>query len=187
MIRTIETIMVKCFNPAVYLIKFTKLNQKENTCKLYFLTNICWSGLWISKFFVSNWFTIHLCKGSTYVRITQWNPYKVSFSPRLDISDLLRRLLNMLKHLNQHFGIKPTYINKQILLSESLHIKSQSQILPNPVHVVQQTTLTRNAPLFVWHRENCLNCNKQKLTCPTDPNFSKIKIKISQKKSNLFL
>ena len=93
----------------------------------------------------------------------------------------------MLKHLNQHFGIKPTYINKQILLSESLHIKSQSQILPNPVHVVQQTTLTRNAPLFVWHRENCLNCNKRNLTCPTDPNFSKIKIKLSQKKSDLFL
>ena len=61
----------------------------------------------------------------------------------------------MLKYLNQHFGIKPTYINKLILSLESLHIKSQGQMLPNIVHVVvPQTTLTLNAPLFFQLGEN---------------------------------
>ena len=49
----------------------------------------------------------------------------------------------------KHFGIKPTHINKLILPLESLHIKNQGQMLPNPVQVViQQTTLTLNAPLI---------------------------------------
>ena len=54
----------------------------------------------------------------------------------------LRILLNMLKHLNQHFGTKPTYINKLILLLKSLHIKSQGQMLSNNFQfVLPQTTL----------------------------------------------
>ena len=61
----------------------------------------------------------------------------------------------MLKHSNQHFGIKPTDISKLILLLESLHIKRQGQMLPNIVQVVvPQTTLTLNAPLFVQLGEN---------------------------------
>ena len=82
-------------------------------------------------------------------------PYKQTSSPRQNILNVLRILLNMLKHLNQHFGTKPTYINKLILLLESLHIKSQAQMLPNIFRVVlPQTTLTLNAPLFVQLVEN---------------------------------
>ena len=82
-------------------------------------------------------------------------PYKQTSSPRQNILNVLRILLNMLKHLNQHFGTKPTYINKLILLLESLHIKSQVQMLPNIFRVVlPQTTLTLNAPLFVQLVEN---------------------------------
>ena len=94
MIRTIETIMVKCFNPAVYLIKFTKLNQKENTCKLYFLTNICWSGLWISKFFVSNWFTIHLQR----INLCEDYTVKPLQSVILTKTGYLRSLEEIVKH-----------------------------------------------------------------------------------------
>ena len=82
-------------------------------------------------------------------------PYKQTFLPRQNILNVFKILLNMLKHLNQHFGIKPTYINKLILLPESLHIKSQGQMLPNIDQVVvPQTTLTLNAPLFVQPGEN---------------------------------
>lgn len=82
-------------------------------------------------------------------------PYKQTSSPRQNILNVLRILLNMLKHLNQHFGTKPTYINKLILLLESLHIKSQGQMLPNIFQVVlPQTTISLNAPLFVQLGEN---------------------------------
>ena len=82
-------------------------------------------------------------------------PYKQTFLPRQNILNVFKILLNMLKHLNQHFGIKPTYINKLILLPESLHIKSQGQMLPNIDQVVvPQTTLTLNASLFVQPGEN---------------------------------
>ena len=82
-------------------------------------------------------------------------PYKQTSWPRQNILNVLRILLNMLKHLNQHFGTKPTYINKLILLLESLHIKSQGQMLPNIFQVVlPQTTISLNAPLFVQLGEN---------------------------------
>ena len=82
-------------------------------------------------------------------------PYKQTSSPRQNILNVLRILLNMLKHLNQHFETKPTYINKLILLLESLHIKSQGQMLPNIFQVVlPQTTISLNAPLFVQLGEN---------------------------------
>ena len=82
-------------------------------------------------------------------------PHKQTFSPRPNVLNLLSISLNILKHLNQHLGIKPTYISKPILLLESLHIKSQGQMLPNPVQVmVQQTTLTLNVTMFVEHGEN---------------------------------
>ena len=82
-------------------------------------------------------------------------PYKQTSSPRQNILNVLRILLNMQKHLNQHFGTKPTYINKRILLLESLHIKSQGQMLPNIFQVVlPQTTISLNAPLFVQLGEN---------------------------------
>ena len=47
------------------------------------------------------------------------------------------------------------YQQKQILVPQSLHIKSQNQMLPNSVQVVvKQTTPTLNAPLLVWLGEN---------------------------------
>ena len=47
------------------------LNEKGNLCKLYCMTKICCSGLWIFMSLVSSWFTIHPCKGSINTRITQ--------------------------------------------------------------------------------------------------------------------
>ena len=115
---------------------------------------------------ISSWFIIQPFKWINSYEDYTTKPYKHTFLPKLDISNLTRRLLSMPNrllsmpnHLNQHFGIKFTYINEPILLLESLHIKSQGQMLPNP-----GTTNCTNSQCSTicpaWGKQ-CLNCNKQ--------------------------
>lgn len=124
MVQTIETIMTKCSNPTVYCPNFANLSlskeepMQDVIVQLKFIAQDCQYSCCSCQAELKSIHAKDQFLQGLNTKILQ------TFVPRLNISNLSMRLLKMLKLLNQHFEIMPTHINKQILPSESVQIKS---------------------------------------------------------------